>query len=88
MHHFYANTLWCIFIYVHIHYHAYSFLNIFISMHIHIPMHIHILTSPCLYKLLPKPFDRQTYTDRERTKEVRYTHTTTEDTTGPNTDYT
>ena len=74
--HFYAYSFLCIFITMHIHCHAYSFLSIFITMHIHFytysSMHIHDLTSPYLYKLLPKPFDRRTYTDRERTEEDRH----------------
>ena len=53
-------------------------------------MHIHILTSPCPYKLLLKPFDRRTYTDRERTEEDRHVQIHAYDyrTTEPNTDYT
>ena len=64
--HYPAYSLSCIFITIHINFYAYSFLHIFISLH------IHILTSPYLYKLLPKPFDRQVHIDRERTEGDRH----------------
>ena len=82
--HFNAYSFLCIFITMHIHFYAYSLPYIFISMHIHflcifIAIHIQIytysppciFTSLCLYKLQPKPFDRQRYTDIDRTGQTR-----------------
>ena len=77
--HFYAYSshaysFLCIFITMHIHFYAYSLPCIFIVIHIQIytyslPCEFKSL---CLYQLQPKPFDRQRFTNRERTEEDRH----------------